>query len=983
MQKISTITLFVVLLLVSYSAFSQNFTGTKLELFANKPDVFVDDLATDSRGFIWFLSKGKLYRYNGSKSLDIMETLPADIRPREVFSHILIDSDNKLWLSSSANLYFLDLKTWEFQKYPKVKLPTEPNLAILDMKLSPRGQIFIWYSNGCFVIIENDRTVLLSNSYLIESQVSTSIESFDFWRDCAWLGSNSGELFSISLKPNHKITRHNLALPTPISAMIPQDDFLILNLWYSGFIQVDFKAPKVLVTKPTAYHNTTMTCAKIWQYLVNRADEAENKERKYGWQERNVFLEKFFEANHIVDVTAVEVHYNNLFLATSSGVWFLYEKTEGVSSIIPQNTVNKSVRDIYQFQDGSIFFCSYGGAEYIHRDGSITHFNLFRAGYNFLPLDSNRILISTEGGLARIFDKRKIEIENLTFRLPDSLKLANVAIPLYVYSLAQDETYIYFGCFLNSLWKLNKKTSVFQPAIKKGRFTSNFTINHITVQKKGLLLSTVRGLMRFKGGEIKKVFPKTGNMHIYEHVVVNDTIWLATRGSGIIAIDFEGNELITINQDNGLSANTVYSLNFVNGYLIAGTGNGLSLIKNGSIRRLGVKEGIIDREFNHSSSFYSEANKKFYIGGLKGYTVLDMTKNWLKENENAKNYITHINVVNPTKNYQADYYTFPYSHTPKLELESGQNVVKISVGNPQSFKSNLRLEYKISGLVDTWQPMPRGNELTLMGMPVGMHKLFIRSSNLTEAGIIQLSLSQRPTFIQTWLFKVLLFSLLPLLMWIWYRIRLNKIKKDQALRTQIASDLHDEVGGLLTGISMQAEYLSLRKGENSEKSFLRKIVSSSNEAVQAMGEIVWSIDSRNDTWENFLAKLREYSRSLYETSPTHLSFRTEGEPSDTLRQKERVALYRIFKEALNNSCKHAKAHNVVIRIQFLQGQVRMQIEDDGVGNTELNKVNSGQGIKNMRDRAEHIHADFKLFSSESGVTVVVLTKRKLKSHPFG
>jgi len=420
----------------------------------------------------------------------------------------------------------------------------------------------------------------------------------------------------------------------------------------------------------------------------------------------------------------------------------------------------------------------------------------------------------------------------------------------------------------------------------------------------------------------------------------------------------------------------VYSLNFANGYLVAGTGGGLSIISNGKIKRLDEKDGLVHNEFNHSASYFSALSNKLYLGGLKGYTVLNMENEWFADSTISNNYFTKINVYNPEKSLRSNYYSLPYSSGNKLELAPGQNVLKVSVGNPQSFKSNLRLEYKISEIADLWQPMPLGNEITLMGIPPGSYELSVRPTHFKNSGSIQLNLSQLPTFYQTWLFKIIVFSLFPLVIWAWYRLRLNKIKREQTLRTKIASDLHDEVGRLLTGISMQAEYLGLKKKDEAEKSFLNKIVSSSNEAVQAMGEIVWSIDSRNDTWESFIAKLREYSNSLFENSKVELVFLTEGKPSYKLNQKERIVLYRIFKEALNNCCKHSQANTVKVLIRFLEGQVMLSVEDNGVGDTSMNRINSGQGIKNMEARAASIQADFKMKASRSGVQINLLTKKK-------
>lgn len=983
MHKILTITLFTFLLLSGTFVFSQNYTATKLDLFTNKPDVFIDEIATDSKGFIWFLSKGKIYRYNGYRSLDVIATLPFNVRINRTINHILIDKDDKLWIAGIKNLYFLNLKTWQLQKFPLEKLPKGQNLEILDIKLSPANQVFVWYNSGDVVILDGSHTTLIPRHYLGENKPGTSVWSFAFWNQLAWLASSSGELYSISLDADHNVQAFILEKQSVISNIIPQDDFLLIHSWSSGFFQVRLtNSEKPDIQRINKYYGTAAICAKTWEYKASKVENSQIAGNKAHCEARKLFIEKMFHANNIVDINDIEVFNSDLLLATSDGIWAVYEKTEGISTLIPQNTVNKSVRDIYQFQDGSLFFCSYGGSEYIQGDGKIKAFNKFRGGYCFMPIGENKVLIGLEGGMATVFDKEKIGFVEFEYHLPDSLKIKGIPPPQYVLSLAQDDEQIYFGT-LNSLWKLNKETRILVPAIDRQHFSSNLIINYITLVKSGLLLSTSRGLFQYNDGSLKKLFPEKGNLEIYKHISLRDTLWLATRGSGVVGLDSKRNGVLEFNAENGLSGNIVYNLIEANGFLVVATGNGLNIIKDGKIKRLNEKDGIVDDEFNRSASFYSPKTGKLYLGGLKGYTVLDMAEDWLTENGDLKNYISEVNVVNPSESDESNYYSLPYIEPGKLELKPGQNVVKLAIGNPQSFKSNPNFEYKMSKLTGNWQQMPQNNEITLMGIPVGDQDLYIKPLNSVVSNFLHLEFVQLPAFYQTWWFRILVFSLLPLILWLWYRSRLNKIKKEQALRTKIAADLHDEVGGLLTGISMQAEYLMISKKEKMNKSFLSNIVSSSNAAVQSMSEIVWSIDSRNDTWENFVARLREYSRDLYKTSPTALIFKTEGKPTDKLTQNERVALFRIFKEALNNSCKYARASEVKVLIKFLQNQVMLCIEDDGVGDSETKNIPSGQGIKNMRSRAESIQAKFEFEANRNGVKIIVLTKKKIKSHPFG
>jgi signal transduction histidine kinase len=109
-------------------------------------------------------------------------------------------------------------------------------------------------------------------------------------------------------------------------------------------------------------------------------------------------------------------------------------------------------------------------------------------------------------------------------------------------------------------------------------------------------------------------------------------------------------------------------------------------------------------------------------------------------------------------------------------------------------------------------------------------------------------------------------------------------------------------------------------------------------------------------------------QSRLESVEAKAGFEASFETSATfqLTPAQEGELYRIAQEALNNVIKHAQAKRVVIRLVGESGQVRLTIEDDGVGFDPL-KIGhgGGQGFRNMRERASNIGARC-LFESAPG-----------------
>lgn len=82
-------------------------------------------------------------------------------------------------------------------------------------------------------------------------------------------------------------------------------------------------------------------------------------------------------------------------------------------------------------------------------------------------------------------------------------------------------------------------------------------------------------------------------------------------------------------------------------------------------------------------------------------------------------------------------------------------------------------------------------------------------------------------------------------------------------------------------------------------------------------------------------------------------------------------LYLIFKEALTNVIRHAEAEKVAVRLELRGNQLRLEIEDDGVG-FEEGRAGEGKGIGNMRRRAERVGGALKVASSPGGGTRISL-----------
>jgi hypothetical protein len=303
-------------------------------------------------------------------------------------------------------------------------------------------------------------------------------------------------------------------------------------------------------------------------------------------------------------------------------------------------------------------------------------------------------------------------------------------------------------------------------------------IHQINVLDDDLLLSTHLGLMRCTHHQVEKLYPKTSSIGISQHVMERDTIWLATQSRGVIGIDQEGKVLKTLNQASGLADDMVYSLTIQNGYKIAGTSNGLSIIKEGKIKNLTTRLGLLNNEFNTGASFYDVKNKHLYLGGIKGYSMIDLHYDWTKNEKLNPLYISEINYIDTREERMIKDYTFPYRDFSTIHLPSNQNFIEIKIGEPFNYKTATSLTYKIEEVTKGWKSISTANLITFVGIEPQAYQLFLTSTGkFPSVSPIHLKIIKAPAFYQTWWFRVGLLLLTAFLVWVFFKQRIKKIRK--------------------------------------------------------------------------------------------------------------------------------------------------------------------------------------------------------------
>jgi signal transduction histidine kinase len=210
------------------------------------------------------------------------------------------------------------------------------------------------------------------------------------------------------------------------------------------------------------------------------------------------------------------------------------------------------------------------------------------------------------------------------------------------------------------------------------------------------------------------------------------------------------------------------------------------------------------------------------------------------------------------------------------------------------------------------------------------------------------------------------------------RTRTNRRMQVEQLRMRLSRDLHDDIGSTLSSINILST-LARHKAEAGDEAGAAASLSGISERTQRlmrnMSDIVWSVDPDQDTMEDLLVRMREFGAAVLEPKGITYHFSSTGDFNASMPPTVKSNLYLIFKEAVNNAAKHAQATCVEVAVQKEKHVLHLSIADDGTGLSASAPATGGggNGLRNMRKRAQEMDAELRVESAPGQGTSILLT----------
>jgi two-component sensor histidine kinase len=424
---------------------------------------------------------------------------------------------------------------------------------------------------------------------------------------------------------------------------------------------------------------------------------------------------------------------------------------------------------------------------------------------------------------------------------------------------------------------------------------------------------------------------------------------------------------------DGLPNDVIYGiLEDSRGSLWLSTNYGISCLdpETGTFRNFDTRDGLHGNEFN-TGAFCSTSEGTFIFGGVGGAT--EFHPDSLRDSSyKAPVVLTGFNIFDRPAKLERF-----ISSIEEITLSHRDNYFSFEFASLDYSKPDRnQYAYILEGLDREWANAGSRRFAGYTHVDPGRYVFKVRGTNgdgIWSSQIASVGIIITPPFWKTWWFITLavLIAAGSITALITYRVR--QLLAIERLRSRIAADLHDDIGAGLTEISIMGEIIS-RKLPGSSKELIddeiRRIGTSSRNLIDSMSDIVWLVNPKRDSLYDLISRLGDSFKEILHAEG--ILFKVQNLDSlknVRLGMEHRQNLYLIFKEAINNSLKYSGASEISLDVSLSHRKLVLRLADNGNG-FDPEDVKDGNGLRNMRDRAERIRGNLRIDSSPGSGTEV-------------
>lgn len=946
--------------------------------------VNVNGLAEDTNGFIWVATRNGLNRYDPATGLfKRFYHDPGDENSlnSNVVISLLPAADGGMWIGTVAGLCKYNPANQRIERSPLSPVISESgaSLVIYDMQLDASGTLWLAMQGGLYSL---DTQTHEARHWKIEpaDQPAQPSSAHTLLLDDTgdlWAGWSNGKISRISHTRDAIATFDLLGVDRSASMQnfvldIHHDDSgsLWVGMWDYGLVLLNPDTGNRQVYRQDIYDEDSLPGNRVSVVKRDRAGLM-----WIGTWDGLARIKPYQRFNHL-------------------GVY----KEDRLKLSFPRAT-SVAVGD-----DGDLWIGTQGGGVN-HLDTSTNQIRVYRHDPNdasSLGVDAvssvladheGMIWIGTEGGGLSRLDPRTGEMKQYRANPADTNSLGSD----FVYKVFEDSNHrLWIGTVNAGLNLFDRDTGRFHRFLhEQGNLTSLASNEVWTLfeDSQGTLwVGTINGgLHRIQFGH--SPLPDTTlpviSFDRFQHdpldpasLSSNNVVNITEDASGNLLIGTMGGGLNRLNQASGEfdswstadglpSENIGCILTDSQGVLWLGTSIGISkyALKDTDYANYSKADGL------ESSFFYFDGCAKgsdgiLYFAGDRGVSFFDPEV--IYENiVPPKVVITGLEVHNKAVK------TDSLIEMKKIwRLDHNQNAITLRFAAlDYTISHQNAYKHKLEGVDQDWVQDGAARFASYANLLPGHYKFRLSGSN--NSGVwgeneAVLDIFIAPAFYQTFWFKALAGMLFLAILVGGYLYREGQRRRLEETRKRIADDLHDDLGSRLSGIALYFESLLRRKDfTDQDRNKIKRYGSQSRMLVSDLRDMIWVIDSENDGLQGLVDRIQEVAFHM-STEDNISVYATPDLPDVKLSMGQRRNLVFIQKEALHNAVKYAEATAISVRIEFIDGTLRIEVKDNGKGYDPATIV-KGRGTKTMASRAASINASLKVNTIIDKGTSILLT----------
>lgn len=200
------------------------------------------------------------------------------------------------------------------------------------------------------------------------------------------------------------------------------------------------------------------------------------------------------------------------------------------------------------------------------------------------------------------------------------------------------------------------------------------------------------------------------------------------------------------------------------------------------------------------------------------------------------------------------------------------------------------------------------------------------------------------------------------------------LKAQEDERSRIAKDLHDGLGGLLSGVKYSLNNMKENVILSSENALsFERTVDMLDSGIQELRRVAHNMMPENLVKFGLDIAMKDYCTSITNTGKLHINYSSFGMENFNAETNVSVTVYRIIQELINNTMKHANATDSIVQLANENNMLHVTVEDNGKG-FDVENINNfkGAGWTNIQNRITYLKGKIDIESNEKNGTSIVV-----------